>query len=101
IADEVTRHFFEHEQMGGRAIELQYTRDLLPTITLDELNHLAKTWGSGEKGRVIALSGPSTQKLPTEAEIKSLVDQATKAPVQAWKDAGADRPLLATKPTPG
>ena len=100
IADEITRNFFEHEQMGGRILELAYTREMLPTITLDELNHLAKSWGS-DKGRVIALSGPSSQKLPTEAEVRELFAEASSAPVEAWKDTGADKPLLASKPAPG
>ena len=100
IADEITRNFFEREQMGGRALELAMTRELLPTITLDELNHLARTWG-GEKGRVIALSGPSTQKLPAEPEVRQLAATAASTPVEAWKDAAADRPLMADKPAPG
>ncbi|HEY1556346.1 MAG TPA: insulinase family protein [Kofleriaceae bacterium] len=100
ICDEITRHFFEHEQMGGRALELQYTRELVPTITLDELNHLAHTWG-GEHGRVIALSGPATTKLPGDAEVRKLAAEAAAAPVEAWKDAGGDRPLMTARPAPG
>ncbi|MGE5181111.1 MAG: M16 family metallopeptidase [Acidobacteriota bacterium] len=99
IADEITRLFFAHEQMPGRAVELQFARELLPTITLDELNHLAATWG-GDKGRVIALSGPSTQKLPGEAEVRSIAQQAAAEPVDAWKDEAA-KPLMAQPPTPG
>jgi zinc protease len=100
IADEVTRHFFENEQMGGRLTELAYTRELLPTITLDELNHLARNWG-GEHGRVIALSGPTTARLPSEAEVQSLLSTATALTVEPWKDDAKDRPLMTTKPTPG
>jgi zinc protease len=100
IADEITRHFFEHEQMGGRALELAYTQEMLPTITLDELNHLAKSWGS-DKGRVIALSGPTTEKMPSEAEVKKLFTDAEAAPVEAWTDVGGDRQLMPKKPTPG
>jgi zinc protease len=100
ITDEITRNFFEHEQMGGRALELAMTRELLPTITLDELNHLARTWG-GEKGRVITLSGPSTQKLPGEADVRQLAAAAVASPVEAWQDTATERPLMAQKPTPG
>jgi zinc protease len=99
IASEISRNFLEAEQMGGRTLELQYTKEMLPTITLDELNHLAKTWG-GERGRVIALAGPSTSKFPSEAEIKKLANDAMSAPVEAWKDAG-EQPLMTAKPTPG
>ncbi|HTR49467.1 MAG TPA: insulinase family protein [Kofleriaceae bacterium] len=100
ICDEVTRHFFEHEQMPGRNVELQYARELVPTITLDELNHLAHTWG-GERGRVIALSGPATTKLPEDADVRKLAADAAAAPVDAWKDAGGDRALMTSKPAGG
>jgi zinc protease len=100
IADEITRNFFTREEVGGRAIELDMTRELLPGITLDELNHLARTWG-GETGRVITMSGPATAKLPGDGEVRAAVKQAATTPVEAWKDTGGDRPLLATLPTPG
>ncbi|HUJ58731.1 MAG TPA: insulinase family protein [Kofleriaceae bacterium] len=100
IADEITRNFFNHEQMPGRALELQYAQQLLPTITLDELNHLAHTWG-GDVGRVIALSGPESAKLPSEGEVRELVREAQGATVEAWKDTGGDRPLMAAPPAGG
>jgi len=99
IASEISRNFLEQEQMGGRELELAYTREMLPTITLDELNHLAKTWG-GEHGRVIALSGPATAKLPAEADVLKLAKEAAAAPVDAWKVTEA-RPLMTAKPAPG
>jgi zinc protease len=100
IADEMTRHFFEGEQMPGRPMELALTKQFLPTITLDELNHLARNWG-GEKGRVIAISGPSTVKLPAEADVRALIKTAAGSQVEAWKDTPADRPLIANPPAPG
>jgi zinc protease len=100
IADEMTRNFFEGEQMPGRPYELELFRQLLPTITLDELNHLAKTWG-GDKGRVIAISGPATTKLPSEADVRSLIKAAGAERVTAWQDTAGDRALMAKPPTPG
>jgi zinc protease len=100
IADEMTRNFFEGEQMPGRHYELAMTKALLPTITLDELNQLARTWG-GEKGRVVALSGPSTVKLPSETEVRQLIKSAVSASVEPWNDGPGDRPLIANPPAPG
>jgi zinc protease len=99
IADEMTRNYFEDEQMPGRPAELKMTRDLLPGITLAELDHLAKTWG-GDKGRVIALSGPAATKLPTEAEVRDVIAKATAAEVAPWVETPV-RPLLAKVPAPG
>jgi len=100
LADELTRLFFEGEQMPGRAVELAYNRELLPTVTLAELNHLAATWG-GEQGRVITISAPAKSKVPTVDQVKALVAAATSAQVEPWKDDAGDKPLMATKPTPG
>ncbi|MEO6774399.1 MAG: insulinase family protein [Kofleriaceae bacterium] len=100
LADEITRNFFTGEQMGGRVVELAYTRELLPTITLAELDHLAQAWAH-DQGRVIAMSGPASSQLPSEAEIRSIFATAQRAPVTPWHDAGADQPLLAHVPAPG
>jgi zinc protease len=97
IADEMTRHFFEGEQMAGRHVELAYTKEMLPTITLDELNKLAKSWGS-ERGRVITISAPAKSKIPTEDQVKKLVASVAGTPVEAWKDDSGDKPLMAQKP---
>ena len=99
IADEMTRNFFEREQMPGRAYELEINRSVLPTVTLAELNHLAATWG-GEQGRVISISGPATAKLPTEDETRALFAAASKDKVEAWTDEPA-RPLMTKLPTAG
>jgi len=90
LADEITRNFFTGEEMGGRAWELAADRELLPGITLDELNHLARGWG-GAKGRVIALAGPAGAKLPSEAELRAVVASAASVPVEPWKDSGGAR----------
>jgi zinc protease len=100
LADEITRNFFTGEQMGGRAVELAYTREMLPTITLAELNHLAQAWGS-DKGRVIAMSGPASSQLPREQEVRQIFAAAQTAPVEPWRDTGGDQPLLAHAPKPG
>ncbi len=100
IVSEMTRHFLEHEQMPGRALELQYNREFLPTITLTELNQLAKTWG-GDNGRVVAISAPSKAKVPTEADVRQILAKANAEKIEPWKDDGGDKPLMASAPTPG
>ena len=101
LADEVTRYFFDDEEMGGRAWELQRTREILASVRLDELNHLAKQWGNGEKGRVIQIGAPEGAKLPSEAEVVRIVNAAATAPVEPWTETANDKPLVATPPAPG
>jgi zinc protease len=100
MVEEIVRNFLANEQMPGRAAELAMARAMIPTITLDELNHLAATWG-GEQGRVIAISGPASGKLPTEAQVLELVKSASAESMPAWKDDAGDKPLVAQPPAPG
>ena len=100
LADEITRNFFEKEQMGGRLLENAYTKEALASVTLAELDHLARSWSS-PTGRVISIAAGVTSKLPSEAEVKQLVDAASMAPLVAWRDVGADKRLIAQLPKPG
>jgi hypothetical protein len=91
--------------MPGRAWELAAARDLLPGITLEELDRVARTSGNG-RGRVIALSGPVDARLPAESEIRTLVAVAAAAPVEPWQDSAAGLPrtarvLIEHPPVPG
>src|ERR1044071_5446002 len=62
LASEITRNYFTNEQMPGREFEADLTAKLLPTITLADVNALAKPRPGG---RVILLSGPASDKLPS------------------------------------
>ncbi len=99
IADEMTLHFFEDQQMPGRPVELALNKELLPTVTLAELNQLAASWGH-EKGRVVSISGPASAALPTEAEVRRLLASAQTMKVEPWQDKPA-LPLMTALPTPG
>jgi zinc protease len=99
IADEITRNFFEAEQMPGRAAEAELFARLLPGVTLDEMNRLAQQWG-GEDNRAILISGPDKITPPTEAEVRAWVKQAGAARLEPWVDLGGGA-LMATTPTPG
>ncbi|TMQ04255.1 MAG: insulinase family protein [Deltaproteobacteria bacterium] len=102
IADEITRNFFDDEQMAGRRWELEAVREIAPAVTLDELNHLARSWG-GARGRVVAIGAPADAVLPGEAEVRAIVAAATTARLEPWKDAGevAARGLVEHPPAPG
>jgi zinc protease len=104
IVEEMVRNFLQAEQMSGRRAELDMARSLAPGVTLDELNHLARTWG-GTRGRVITISAPADAKLPSEAEVRAIAAAVASAPVEPWKDtAGAPdaaHALIEHPPTPG
>lgn len=110
-ADEYLSNFFEGEPIPG--IEYEYTtvQQLLPGITLADVNHLAQGWIT-EENRVVLITGPDKQgvPMPAEAQVLAVFDKATKTPVVAWTESvSADalvetlRPagtIVSTKPRP-
>jgi zinc protease len=99
LADEITRNYFEGELMIGRAAEAALAEELIPTITLEELNTLAREWG-GDENRVIMIAGPEGLKA-TEAKVKEVVAAVGKRELEPWRDEVAGKELIARKPAPG
>ncbi|HEU4408257.1 MAG TPA: insulinase family protein [Polyangiaceae bacterium] len=100
FSDEITRHFFEAEYMIGRAAERDFALKFLPTVSLDELNSLAKGFG-GADNRVIVVAGPDGKPLPTKERVLALVDEVAKAALEPWEDKAVSGALLAQPPKPG
>src|SRR5215472_16123674 len=65
IAAEIVRNFMVQEAMPGPQRELALVRELLPTITLEELNGIGATLSKGS--RLFIASGPATMTKPSEA----------------------------------
>jgi zinc protease len=99
-ADEITRNFFEREFMIGRQAEADLWNELVPGITLDEVNGAARTWG-GPDSRVILISGPTGAVLPTKARVLEIVAAAEQKPLDPWQDTAPTDPLIAATPMGG
>ncbi len=100
ITDEITRNFFEKEFMIGSTREKELTLEILPTLTLAELNTLGASFG-GADGRVILISGPDGKPLPTKERVLQIVDEVGKAQVTPWEDKAPQQALMPKAPTPG
>jgi zinc protease len=100
FTDEITRNFFEGELMVGSEVEKKLTLDILPTLTLAELNQLGTSFG-GADGRVVLISGPDGKPLPTTARVLEIVNEVSKAPVTPWEDKAPQTALMAKAPTAG
>ena len=104
IVEEIVRNYLDAEQMPGRRAELDMVREMAPGVTLDELNHLARSWG-GAHGRVITVSAPAAARLPGEAEVRQIAEAAAGVPVEPWHDSAAapdaTHALLDHPPAPG
>ncbi|HUJ58732.1 MAG TPA: insulinase family protein [Kofleriaceae bacterium] len=105
FTEEITRNFFAHELMIGRVAERNLTLALLPTITMADLDALARPF-SGADSRVILISAPDPAKggpaLPDRARVLAIVDEVSKAKLEPWQDVVPQHPLMAGPPaTPG
>jgi zinc protease len=101
--EELTRNFFEHELMIGRKLEKELTLKYLPTITLAEINTLAKTFG-GADNRVILIAGPDASKaqpLPTRDQVLAIIDEVAKRKIEPWEDKAVTAKLMEQAPKPG
>ena len=102
LAAEYTRHFLTGEPIPGIRLENELVRHYLPTLTLEELNALAREWIT-EENRVILVSGPAGEgtELPTQNDLLAAFEAVRSKPLEPFVDQVLDEPLLAELPTPG
>ena len=101
--EEFTRNFFEGEFMVGRKAESELARRYLPTVTLAEMNSLARSFG-GADNRVILITGPEAgkaQALPTRERVLAIIDEVSKRTIEPWEDRAVTARLMDPPPRPG
>ncbi|MFW6252737.1 MAG: M16 family metallopeptidase [bacterium] len=102
FADEYVRAYLENEAIPGIPAERELYEELLPDITLAELNELAETYLQ-EENRVVMVSAIESDELSdvTEQELREVFEQAQLVDVEPYVDrAVADR-ILPVVPAPG
>ena len=102
FAAEYVRHLLEDEPIPGIEGEYELYQELLPTISLAEVNELAGEW-TGGRNRVITVTAPDKEGVgvPAEDELLAILEAVAGKPVEAYVDQGADVPLLPDEPQPG
>ena len=100
--DELVRNFLEDEDIPGTQAEYDMTRQMLPGITLAEVNAVAREW-IRDQNRIALITVPKKPgvPVPTEMQILAMFDRASKATVTAYAETVSDEPLLSRMPTPG
>ena len=85
-------------------IENQQTlaRQMLPLITLGEVNALARS-SFTEQNRVVLVAAPrkADVRVPTKQAMLAVFGKAKRARLVAYVDSASDAPLVRTPPTPG
>jgi zinc protease len=95
-------NFLTKEPTPGIEYDLEFTKQLLPEISLDEINTLGKGWIS-DQNRVIALLAPDSPDIsvPNEAEVFEIIDAVKNEKITAYVDKVNDAPLVPVEPNPG
>ena len=94
--------YLNGEPETGIEASVRTAKGLLPGITLAEINALADTLVSVHN-RVVLADGPEKAgaPLPTEADLRALLERAGDAKPAAWVDQAAGKALMAKRPEPG
>ncbi len=103
IAQEYNRNFLmRKEPVPGIEMEFEYTKAFIPSITLEEVNALAKKWIIAEN-RVVVITAPETAgvPVPNETEIRNLLTEVQQQNIDAYADETSSEPLMKSVPAAG
>jgi zinc protease len=102
-AEEYIRNFLTKEPIPGITNELKYYKELLPGITVNDVNAVINIL-SQNSNKFIALSGPQTKdssSLPTDAEILAVADEVQKMDLKPYEEKAVQSSLLTEIPKAG
>ncbi len=102
LVEEYVRHYMEGETVPGIDAEYELHQQLLPEITVQEVNTLAEPWRTMES-TVAMVSGPEAVASGPEVEQALLAKLQGTASLQVdpYEDIASDVPLMADLPAPG
>ncbi|MEO8194337.1 MAG: insulinase family protein [Gemmatimonadales bacterium] len=102
FVEEYIGNYLEGEAIPGIEYEYKLAQELLPTISLADVNNLAKRWITDEN-RVIISQTPIKDGVPqpTKAGILAAFDKATKASIVAWTENVSADKLVEKAPAAG
>ncbi len=103
IVNEYVYNFLDGNPIPGIEFEYNFAKQILPTITLEEINALAKETTSDENRVVIITGGEKPDGVyPTKEEVAELLDKADSLKVKPYVEEVNTEPLvgdLTTKAT--
>ena len=99
FADEFIRNYLTRECIPGYRKEYEIVKELLPGITVDEINKMGQTWIT-DKNIIALITAQEKEgvKVPTEQEVAEIIKAAGSKKVEAYVDQVSDAPLLAEEP---
>jgi len=91
LAAELIRNFTSGEPIPGIEKEFSLVKQLLPTITIAEVNQLTDIY-KNQTNRFACIMGPENKTFPLSAELLAIIDSKAKADIKAYEEK-----LVATK----
>ena len=102
-AEEYVGNFTDQEPAPGIQKEFEYVKQILPGISIEEVNQLTGTY-KNEKNRFAYITGPlssPTNSLPAEKEILAVIDAKATMAVSPYEEKQISSSLISTTITPG
>jgi zinc protease len=98
-ADEFIRNFLDKECIPGIQKEFELVKGFLPDITLEEINKLGKSWTTDDNmAALITAQEKEGVNVPTEDQVKEIINSVKTKKIEAYVDKVSDVPLLAVVP---
>jgi zinc protease len=102
IVGRYVNHFLDGRFADGEAWKYEFYKEIIPLISLQEINALAKTLVTDEN-RVIIITAPEGEKdnLPTEGKILALFDEVNQMQISPYEEKLLGEQLIENHPEPG
>lgn len=104
FASEYIRHILQGEAVPGISREYELVQEMVPAISLEEINATASSLTSPEN-RVITYSAPPKEgvDIPSRENILRILKETDAAEIESYDDGPGDRPIMAEAdiPEPG
>ncbi len=99
FASEYQRNFLEGEPVPGISYELKLSNELIPGISIDEVNKIANGLMTN-KNRVVLINAPeqTSAVIPDEDRLMALLKNIDEQKVEAYVDEVSDKPLISKMP---
>ncbi|MDA3910362.1 MAG: insulinase family protein [Bacteroidales bacterium] len=102
IVNELKAHYlFPHNPVPGIEYEYELYNELIPMITLEDVNEKMETFIKKENTVIVAML-PEKEgiEIPTEEEVLAKYDEFNKVEVEAYVDKVNTKPLISNLPEP-
>ncbi len=99
---EYLQYFLKGEASPGIAYEYNFSKEVMPGISLDEVNSITARYLTDQNRDVVIMAPEKeTATLPVEATVNSWIQSVKSSPITAYVDQVSDKPLLESKPAAG